>query len=107
MTKDSSKLCYALLTFYTKLFHDRYGRKPVVNLYKEKWAMNDVIDSVGFDRAKELLEYYFKVNNPSHNLTWFFYNFDRMDEMFQKSEEDKERRARIREKTKQMVEESE
>ena len=58
MTKDSSKLSYALLNYYTKLYTDKYGRKPVVNIYKEKWAMNDVIESVGYDRAKELLDYY-------------------------------------------------
>lgn len=107
MTKDNSKLCYGLLNYYMKLYTIKYGRKPVVNLYKEKWAMNDVIDSIGYDRAKELLDYYFHVNNPNHSLTWFYYNFDRLDEMLQKSEEDKLRRAKIREKTKKMVEESE
>ena len=107
MTKDSSKLSYALITYYTKLYTDKYGRKPVVNIYKEKWAMNDVIESVGYDRAKELLEYYFRVTNPSHQLTWFFYNFDRLDDMLRKQEEDIAKRARIRENTKRMVEEAE
>jgi hypothetical protein len=105
VTKDSSKLCYALLNDYSRLYFERYNRKPVVNIYKEKWAMRDVIDSVGYDRAKELLAYYFKVSNPSHQLTWFFYNFDRLDEMSKKVEEDNARRARIRQQTKQMMEE--
>jgi len=105
VTKDSSKLSYALLNYYTKLYTDKYGRKPVVNIYKEKWAMHDVIDSVGYDRAKELLDYYFRVTNPSHQLTWFFYNFDRLDEMLKKVDEDNVKRAKIRAKTKQMVEE--
>ena len=106
MTKDSSKLCYALLSHYTKLYEQRYGRKPVINRHREKWAMNDVIDSIGYERARELLEYYFRVTNPNHGLTWFFYNFDRLDDMLEKTERDNERRARIREKTKKMVEEA-
>lgn len=76
----------------------------MINRHREKWAMNDVIDSVGYDRARELLNYYFRVTNPSHGLSWFFYNFDRLDDMLQKQEEDNQRRARIREKTRQMVE---
>lgn len=106
MTKDTSKLAYALVNHYIKLYSARYGRKPVVNMYKEKWAMSDVIESVGYERAKELLEYYFKVTNPNHSLTWFFYNFDRLDDTLTKQEEDAMRRARIREQTKRMVEES-
>lgn len=104
MTKDKSKFSHALLNHYIKLYEDRYGRKPVVNIYKEKWAMADVIESIGYDRGKELLDYYFQVTNPSHQLTWFFYNFDRLDDMLNKTEQDKERRAKIRAATKTMVE---
>jgi hypothetical protein len=104
VTKDKSKFSHALLNYYIKLYTDKYGRKPVVNIYKEKWAMADVIESIGYDRAKELLDYYFTVTNPSHQLTWFFYNFDRLDDMLNKTEQDKERRAKIRAATKTMVE---
>ena len=104
MTKDKSKFSHALLNYYIKLYEDKYGRKPIVNIYKEKWAMADVVESIGYDRAKELLDYYFTVTNPSHQLTWFFYNFDRLDDMLNKTEQDKERRAKIRAASKTMVE---
>lgn len=107
MTRDSSKLCYALLSHYSKLYEQKYGRKPTINRHREKWAMNDVIESVGYDRALALLDYYFKVTNPSHGLSWFFYNFDRLDDMLSKTDEDARRRARIRKMTKKMVEEAE
>ena len=61
MTKDEAKLAYSLVSLYCSLYKKQYGRLPIVNKYREKWAMNDVIDSVGYDRARELLEYYFKV----------------------------------------------
>ena len=104
MTKDKSKFSHALLNYYIKLYENKYGRKPIVNIYKEKWAMADVVESIGYDRAKELLDYYFTVTNPSHQLTWFFYNFDRLDDMLNKTEQDKERRAKIRAASKTMVE---
>lgn len=105
MTKDEAKLAYSLVSLYCSLYKKQYGRLPIVNKYREKWAMNDVIDSVGYDRAKELLEYYFKVTKSTHSLQWFFYNFEKLDLTLQQVEEDKTRRELIRAKTKSMVEE--
>ena len=104
MTKDESKLCYALINHYVRLYSEKYDRKPVVNRHREKWAMSDVIESIGYDRAKELLDYYFRTSNQGHSLTWFFYNFDRLDEMLNRTEEDNAWRAKIRLQTRQMME---
>jgi hypothetical protein len=68
--------------------------------------MQDVIESVGYDRARELLEYYFRVTKQGHPLQWFFYNFDRLDDMLLQSEEDTQRRRKLREATKKMVEDN-
>jgi len=75
----NSKEPYILLTMYQNLYKDKYGRAVTINKFREKWAMKDVIDSVGFDRAKDLLEYYFGLNKNGHPLHFFFYNFDKMD----------------------------
>ena len=72
--------------------------------YREKWAMQDVIDTVGYERSRELIEYYFKCNKAGHPLNWFLYNFDRLDDVLVKSEEDVERRKKMREQTKYLVE---
>lgn len=105
MTKESGKLCYALIDLYVKLYNKKYNKKPIINRHREKWAMGDVIESVGYDRARELLEYYFKTGNPGHPLTWFFYNFDRLDEMLSRLEHDAAWRERIRQITKKRMEE--
>jgi hypothetical protein len=107
MTKDNAKLAHALVTKYSDLYEIRYNKKPTINRHREKWAMNDVIDSVGYDRAKELLEYYFKVTKPGHPLTFFYYNFDKIDESMVKLQQDKERREFLLAQTKRMVEENE
>ncbi len=66
--------------------------------------MQDVIDSVGFERAKELLTYYFKPNKSGHPLNFFFYNFDKIDYLKIEIEKDIKNRRTLREATKKLVE---
>jgi hypothetical protein len=105
MTKDEAKLAYGLVSLYIVIFKETYKKTPIVNKYREKWAMQDVVDSVGYDRAKILLEAYFKMPKPGHPLAWFFYNFEKIDLALAQKEEDKTRRELIRQKTKTMVQE--
>ena len=70
---------YVLIGLYISLYKERYGKDLTVNKFREKWAMNDVIESVGFQRAKELLIYYFSTNKTGHPLNFFYNNFDRID----------------------------
>jgi hypothetical protein len=104
MAKDEAQHAYALVSLYIALYKTKYNKQPIVNRYREKWAMKDVIDSITFDRARELLEYYFRCNKPGHPLNWFFYNFDKLDEMMLKSEQDTRRRELLRQNTKALVE---
>ena len=60
MAKEDAKQAYALVSLYIALYKTRYGKPPMVNRYREKWAMQDVIDTLDFSRAKEILEYYIK-----------------------------------------------
>jgi hypothetical protein len=95
---------YVLIGLYELLYKERYNKKPRINKFREKWAMQDVIDSVGFERAKELLTYYFKTNKSGHPLTFFFYNFDKIDYLKIEIEKDIKNRRTLREATKKMVE---
>ena len=104
MTKEDAKQAYALVSLYIALFKSKYNKQPMVNRYREKWAMQDVIDTVGYERARELLEYYFKCNKIGHPLNWFLYNFDRLDDMMIQSTKDKTLRSTLRKKTQIMVE---
>ena len=105
MTKDEAKLAYGLVSLYCSLYKETYNKQPIVNRYREKWAMQDVIDSVGYDRARILLDYYFKITKSGHPISWFFYNFEKLDLTLQQTDEDKTRRELIRSKTKTMFEE--
>lgn len=92
------------MTLYQNLYKDKYNKAVTINKFREKWAMQDVIDSVGYDRAKQLLEYYFGLTKNGHPLQFFFYNFDKMDLVKTEIEKDKEKRRLLLEETKKMVE---
>jgi Zn-dependent oligopeptidase len=93
-----------LIAYYEDLYSQKYSRKPKINRFREKWAMQDVIDSVGYDRARELLDYYFRTGKNGHPLNFFFYNFDRMDQVEKEREKDRINRSRLRQQTKTLVE---
>ena len=104
MAKEEARQPYILISIYEMLYKEKYNRTPKINKYREKWAMQDVIDSVGYTRAKELLEYYFGLTKNGHPLQFFFYNFDKMDALKIEIEKDKEKRRLLLEETKKMVE---
>jgi len=43
MTKDEAKLAYGLVGLYCALYKEVYKKPAVVNKYREKWAMQDVL----------------------------------------------------------------
>ncbi|NBW58545.1 hypothetical protein EBR43_12390 [bacterium] len=95
---------YILIGVYENLYKEKYDKKPRINKFREKWAMQDVIDSVGYDRAKELLVYYFSTNKLGHPLNFFYNNFDRIDVLYKEIEKDKINRSILLDQTRRMVE---
>ena len=95
---------YVLIGLYENLYNEKYGKKPKLNKFREKWAMQDVIDSVGFDKAKELLAYYFKTTKSGHPISFFFYNFDKLDYVKTEREKDENHRRLLLKATKELVE---
>ena len=95
---------YVLIGLYENLYFEKYNKKPRINKFREKWAMQDVIDSVGMDKAKELLVYYFKTAKSGHPLSFFFYNFDKLDYLKTEREKDAKHRKLLLQATKELVE---
>jgi hypothetical protein len=101
----TNKEPYILLTIYMALYEQKYGKRPRINKYKEKWAMQDVLDSIGFESAKDVLNYYFRTGKSGHPLNFFYNNFDRLEDMMMQINKDVANRARLLEQTKKLVEE--
>ena len=100
----SEKQPYILIGVYLSMYKEKYNKSLTINKFREKWAMQDVIDSVGFDRAVQLLQYYFKTNKSGHPLNFFYNNFDRIDQLEKEIKKDKAVRSVLLEETKKMVE---
>jgi hypothetical protein len=98
---------YILLSLYSNLYEGMYSAKPTINRYKEKWAMQDVIDSIGFERSKNVLYYYFETGKNRHPLNFFYNNFERIEDMMMQIKEDKANRSRLLQETKKMIEDNE
>jgi len=95
---------HILLTKYVSAYTRVHGEKPRFNRYSAKWGMIDVIDSVGVERAEELINYYFHTGSD-HSIEFFYRNYDKLDRSLSQISEDRRRRAIIMESTRQRVEE--
>lgn len=88
------KFRMALLSRYTRLHNLKYGSKPDLNLNKEQWAADGLIESYGLTDCYDLLAYYFE-SAQTPNWNYFAYNADKVLEAKSQIEEDiKEREER-------------
>lgn len=101
--KDKARLAHILLTNYQKLYVAAHNRKPRLNRYSAKWGMVDVIDSIGFERAIPVLEYFFKTPG-AHTIENFYKTFDALDANLETSERDRILREKILRETKLRIE---
>lgn len=93
-----------LIDLFVLCYHGKTGRKPVVNRYKEKWGFQDMIDSIGYERSVEVVKFYFETSN-AWTPTNLFNIFDKLDESLRRRDEDRARRAKLREQTNKALEE--
>ena len=52
---SKNQQAYIMLWKYQELYKQKYGRDVTVNKFRDKMAMQDVIDSVGFERGMDIL----------------------------------------------------
>ena len=94
---------YGLLHLYTKCYEKRYGKKPLVNRYRERWGFQDMLDSLGERDAKEVIEYYFETSASSHTIKYLFNNFDVLKRNLDARTADRERRKLLMQQTKERL----
>lgn len=103
MTKsDLNKLSHALVSLFTAEYQKRYGHKPKLNRYSAKYGMGDVIEDVGYDRATELIHYYFTCE-AKHSVQEFLSTYDNLDVLEVEMRADEEERRRLREETRRRI----
>ena len=102
-TASAKQQPQALISLYLACYQEKYGRVPTVNRYRDKWGFQDMIDSVGYDQSRKLVEYFF-ATDQSHTLNRLFNTFDVLDDAMRKRDADREYRAKLLEETKKRME---
>lgn len=100
-----SNQTHALITLYVKLYTDKYEKPPVINRYREKWGFQSMIEDLGYERAREVVEYYFNTKKPGHPVPGLLFNYEKLSITLEEMANDEAIRAELRAQTKQRVEE--
>lgn len=96
----------ALVTYFITKYKERYGVNPVSNRYKARWGFDAILMDVGETEVRDLIDYYFTtVSANSHDLEWFFYNYDKLLVAKGKMEKDAVELARLRKESQRRTEE--
>jgi hypothetical protein len=100
---SSFKEEFAMLSLYQRLYESKYGHKASINKYKEKWAMQSLIEDYGVDGVRDIIEFYFKTNKDGHPISWMIFNFDTLKSTLQGNRTDIIMREERRKKTQELA----
>lgn len=93
-----------LITHYEKLYNEKYRRAPQLNRNRERWGFESMIDDMSYDKAKKVIEFYFKTVSPSdHGVQYLLYNYDILLKSYEEAKKDEKLRAELRRKTEERV----
>lgn len=95
----------ALITLFINSYKAKYGYAPNINRYREKWGFQDMMNDLGYARAKEIIEFYFTTNRVGHPVIELFRNYDRLNDLEQELALDAIKRLELRRQTEQRVRE--
>ncbi|XAO35249.1 hypothetical protein SEA_FRANCOB_53 [Streptomyces phage Francob] len=97
----------ALITLYIQCFTEKYSRKPNINRYRVKWGFQDMVEDLGYQRCREVVEYYFKTGRQGHQIEFLLMNYEKISEVYEEKQEDERKRAELRKQTEERVKELE
>jgi hypothetical protein len=100
-----NKQANALVTMYLSEFKGKYNREPVVNRYREKWGFLSMIEDLGYERAQEVIRFYFTTGRVGHPVNALLNNYDRLHKVMSEIAEDEANRERLRRETEERVKE--
>lgn len=99
-----TKQANALVTLFIKEYTDKYKTGPsTLNRYREKWAFQDMVTDLGYERAQEVVQYYFRTGKSGHPVQWFIYHYEELNNIMKELEKDKLDQARWAKETEERV----
>ena len=106
MAAVTSKQVHTLITQFLNNFDNRYGKKPMnFNRNRDKWGFQSMIEDLGMDRAKEVIDYYFTTNRYGHPSSYLLLNYDKVNQRMIEREEDEKNIKELLAESQKRVEE--
>lgn len=101
----SKKEASSLVDYFDLQYQSRYGRVYKGNRPADVWGFLDIINDIGFKRAKLLIDYYFRLKGTNdHSRTWFTYHYNELDNQLEDLIRDALHRKQIRKDTQARME---
>jgi hypothetical protein len=88
---------------YAQRYFETYKNPPSMNRYQQKWGFQDMLDDLGYDDARAVIDYYFELKIPGHPVLTLFKRYDEMHRFQEEEAADRELRLALREKTRLRV----
>jgi hypothetical protein len=92
-----------LVTQFVTNYTQHYGFQPELNRYREKWGFQDMIADLGYDRAKEIVDYYFRTTKSGHPVGFLLNNYDKINSFYSEKIADEKKREELRRETAERV----
>jgi hypothetical protein len=93
----TAKDCYALTSYFEKVYKAKYGTKPAVNKYSARWGFDAILQGESPDDIKSLIDYYLSTTPPQrHDLDRFFRTYHKLIDAREEEQADREARLRVR-----------
>jgi hypothetical protein len=106
MAKVTQQQIHALISLYLKNYKSKYGRDPLnFNRYRDKWGFQGMIEDLGVERAKEVIDWYFSARSAGHSTNYLLNNYDKINTRMREREEDEIDRQKLLEESRKRVEE--
>jgi hypothetical protein len=103
--KTDNQQAHSLISLYIVEYTAKFNKAPTINRYRDQWGFKAMIEDLGYERAQEVIKYFFDTNRPVKSLPALFSNYDRLDESMRELEEDEREREKLRRETAERVKE--
>lgn len=91
------------MDLFELLWKEKYGKRYRGNRHADQWGFRDIIDDLGYQGAKNVVEYYFRLASPDHSRQWLIYNYDKVADTYEQTQKDREERRKIMQQTKESL----
>lgn len=100
----SSNAGHELYGHFLSRHNEKYDTPFRGSRYRDAAMLRRVADDIGVDTLRELIDYYFE-HKSNNDFTHFIFNYDKLMDDKEMSERDSKEREKLRERTRQRLEE--